>query len=265
MYFTDTHTHLYDEAFFRDGGTPSDAVRRGIQAGVEKMILPGCTFRDLEGMYALKADFPENIYLAAGLHPTEFPEGAEATEHELHLIEERLRNRTGDFVAVGEIGLDFYWDKSRAAEQIVCFDRQCRLAAELGLPVIIHCRESLAETLGVLRALPVVPRGVFHSFSGTAEDVAAVRAVGDFYFGINGIVTFKNSSLAGVLPEIPRDRLLLETDSPYLAPVPRRGTRNESANIPYIAERVASALGITAEETAGITTANAIRLFGGIA
>lgn len=256
----DTHTHLYDEAFRADGETSADAVRRAIGAGVKRMILPGCTPADLPDMYRLREEFPENIFLAAGLHPTELPEPA-AVDAQLSEIENELRSNRGLYVAVGEIGMDLYWDNSRLEEQKRVFEAQCRLAAELDLPVIIHCREALNETLAVLASLPQLPRGVFHSFSGTPEDVARIRSLGDFYFGINGIVTFKKSTLPATLPHIPSDRLLLETDSPYLAPVPRRGRRNESAYLPYTAACVAEALSLTPEAIDRLTTENASRLF----
>lgn len=255
----DTHTHLYDQAFCADGESPSDAVRRALEAGVEKMVLPGCLYADLSLMYKLKGEFPENVYLAAGLHPTELPQ--EGVAEELEKIAAKLRGHTADFVGVGEIGIDLYWDKSRREEQMVVFERQCGWAAELGLPVIIHCREGLDETLEVLHGLSKLPQGVFHSFSGVGADIERILSVGDFYFGINGIVTFKNSGLRQVLPSIPADRLLLETDSPYLAPVPKRGRRNESAYLPFTAACIAETLGTTVESISSQTTANARRLF----
>lgn len=256
----DTHTHLYDAAFSADGDTPADAVRRAIAAGVERMVLPGCTPADLPAMHRMRAQFPGNVYLAAGLHPTELPEPA-SVDAQLAEIENELRSNRGLYVAVGEIGMDLYWDKSRGEEQKRVFAAQCRLAVELDLPVIIHCREALDETLEVLASLPQLPRGVFHSFSGTPDDVARIRTAGDFYFGINGIVTFKKATLPNTLPHIPADRLLLETDSPYLAPVPRRGRRNESSYLPYTAARVAEALSLTPEAIDRLTTDNACRLF----
>lgn len=256
----DTHTHLYDAAFSADGDTPADAVRRAIAAGVERMVLPACTPADLSAMNELRSLFPTNVFLAAGLHPTELPE-PELVDAQLAEIEAELRAGAGKYVAVGEIGMDLYWDKSRLEEQRRVFAAQCRVAAELGLPVIIHCREALDDTLAVLSALPQLPQGVFHSFSGTPDDVARIRAIGDFYFGINGIVTFKKATLPDTLPHIPADRLLIETDSPYLAPVPRRGRRNESSYLPYTAARVAEALSLTPEAIGRLTTENACRFF----
>ncbi len=259
----DTHTHLYDEAFSADGEQLGDAVRRAVDAGVDRMILPGCELKDFEPMRLLRTEFPGTVYLAAGLHPENMP-GGDPME-EVQAIAAEMRANPCEFVAVGEIGMDLYWDKSRLDDQQRVFDAQCRLANELGLPVIIHCREALDPTLEVLRGLPQIPAGVFHSFSGSLADLERVRATGDFYFGINGIVTFKKSTIPALLPAIPRDRLLLETDSPYLAPVPCRGRRNESAYLRHTAVFVASALDIPVEQLAETTTANALRLFPTIA
>ena len=163
-------------------------------------------------------------------------------------------------MAVGEVGIDLYWDATFRREQMEAFAMQVEKARELGLPVIIHCRDGLDEVLEVLAGYRGVP-AVFHSFGGTAQDVERIRALGDYWFGINGIVTFKNSKLREVLPAIGLDRLLLETDSPYLAPVPNRGKRNESAFLPHIAAHIAQHLGLTTTQVAEATTANARQFF----
>ncbi len=254
----DTHSHLYLPEF-DDDAAGSHAVERAIAAGVEKIILPNVDLNTIEPLHNLCDRFPRNLYPAMGLHPTELSDDPAA---QVDRIEELLTTPGHRrYVAVGEIGMDLYWDKSREKEQAEVFRRQAMLAVKLGLPVIIHCREALPQTLEVLASLPEVPRGVFHSFTGTAEDVEAIRAVGDFYFGINGIVTFKKSTLPATLPVIGIDRILLETDAPYLAPVPYRGKRNESAYITHTAAAVAAALGMTVEQVEDITTANAINLF----
>lgn len=254
----DTHSHLYLPEF-DDEDSGASAVRRAIDAGVEKIILPNVDLTTIAPLHYLCDRYPENLYPAMGLHPTELSDDPDS---QLRHIEELLtypgRRR---YVAVGEIGMDLYWDKSREKDQAEVFRRQAILATHLGLPVIIHCREALPQTLDVLASLPEIPRGVFHSFTGTAADVEAIRAVGDFYFGINGIVTFKKSTLPATLPCIGIDRILLETDSPYLAPVPHRGKRNESSYIVNTAAAVASALGLTITQVEDITTANAINLF----
>lgn len=251
----DTHTHLYLPEFDTDGSGTA-AVDRALAAGVSQMIFPNVDASSVGRLETLAAKYPDRVFRAMGLHPTEVGPTWEA---DLDSIMRRLTPDAG-YVAVGEVGIDLYWDRTYRAEQMEVFDRQAVRAGELRLPLIIHCREGLGETLEVLARHPEVP-AVFHSFGGTAADVAAIRSIGDYYFGINGIVTFKNSKLGEVLPVIGHDRLLLETDSPYLAPVPRRGRRNESAYLPYTAAFVADALGISVAEIDRITTANAQRLF----
>ena len=250
----DTHTHLYLPEF----DDPAAAVGRALDAGVGHMVLPNVDLTTIGPMSELHASFPECTSLAMGLHPTEV---TGSYMDDLSAVNDTLDNAAG-VVAVGEIGIDLYWDKTWRKEQMNAFGIQCRWGLERDLPIIIHCRDGLDEVLEVLSGLPDVPRGVFHSFGGTSDDVRRIRDTGDFYFGINGIVTFKNSRLREVLPDIGADRLLLETDSPYLAPVPHRGKRNESAYIVHTAAYVASALGISTDKLADITTSNARRLFG---
>lgn len=257
MRYIDTHTHLYLPNFNNDGESGDDAVRRAIEAGVDRMIFPNVDKTTVAPMLEMADRFPENIYVAMGLHPTEI--GAD-WQDVLSDIESQFDGQRR-FVAVGEIGIDLYWDKTYVDQQMQAFERQVARAKNSGLPVIIHCRDGLNQTLEVLQAFPDV-KGVFHSFGGSEKDVDAVRRVGDFYFGINGIVTFKNSGLRNTLPEIGLDRILLETDSPYLAPVPNRGKRNESAYIPLIAGAVSDALQVELNNLAAITTHNAEQLFG---
>ena len=251
MLLTDTHTHLYLDDF-----SPSneEAVIRAVDAGVGMMIFPNVNLSTVAPMLALHEKFPDSTRVAFGLHPTE-------VNAQWHKDLEAIPLDRADAVAIGEIGMDLYWDKTFEAEQMEAFRAQCVKAVELDLPVIIHQREALPQTLEVLRSLPEIPRGVFHSFTGTADDVKLIRKVGDFYFGINGIVTFKNARIRDVLPEIGIERILLETDSPYLAPVPHRGKRNESSFLPHIAGYVAQSMGLSAEEVADITTENAKQLF----
>lgn len=251
----DTHTHLYLEEF-----QPNEAyaVNRAIEAGVDTLIFPNVDLTTIEPMKALQRQFPTNIYMAMGLHPTEVNGN---WLNDLKIVEDEYLNNINSYVAIGEIGIDLYWDKTYREQQMLAFERQAKLAAEHDVPIIIHCRDGLNEALEVLRGLNKVPRGVFHSFGGTNDDVDAIRAVGDFYFGINGIVTFKNSKLREVLPHIGIDRLLLETDSPYLAPVPHRGKRNESAFIIHTAQYVAMAMDTTLEHVAEVTSSSARTLF----
>lgn len=258
----DTHTHLYLDDYRPDGSVPGDmsgqcaAVDRAIAAGVEHMILPGVDLASVPMMHALNDLRPAGTSVALGLHPTELGDDWEAQLHQIlaHFDDGRR------YVAVGETGIDLYWDTTRLDAQQQAFDRQLAEARRRSLPVIIHCRQALDQTLEVLSGHPGV-EAVFHSFGGTAADVERIRAAGDFYFGINGIVTFKNARVSDVLPVIGMERLLTETDSPWLAPTPYRGKRNESSYLPLVAARMAQALD-TDIETIGQTTAqNARTLF----
>ena len=254
--FVDTHTHIY-MAEFPD---PAAEIRKAVEAGVTRLVFPGTEPSDFEPRKALAARFPGTVFLGAGVHPTELGEDPDA---DVAAIERELRENRDKYVAVGEIGIDLYWDTSRCDEQLRVFRRQCELALDLDLPVIIHCREGLSEVLEVLSSLPAIPRNVFHSFTGTADDVARIREISpDSFFGINGIVTFKNAKIRDVLPEIGLDRILLETDAPWLAPVPHRGKQNTSAYIPDIARHIAESTGIPLETVAETTTRNALQLFG---
>lgn len=253
--FIDTHTHLYLDEFSPDNDA---VVNRAISAGVEKMIFPNVDLSTIGPMMNLARRHPGNISMAMGLHPTEIKE---TWEEDLAQVLSCFSKHPGKFIAVGEIGIDLYWDKSFRLEQMAALERQFELAHELGLPVIIHCRDGLQEILDVLDR-GRVPAGVFHSFGGTVEDVIEIRKRGDFYFGINGIVTFKNSRLKDVLPQIGLDRILLETDAPYLAPVPHRGKRNESAYLLHTAAFVAQTLDVPIEYVAAVTSSNATALFG---
>ncbi len=254
MEFIDTHTHVYLPDFASDG--EPDAVRRAIDAGVTRMIFPNVDLSTVDPMLDLASRYRGNVFVAMGLHPTEVKDDWRDV---LSQIDSYIGDGR-DYVAVGEIGIDLYWDKTFADEQMQVFESQIRRAVDLGLPVIIHCREGLPQTLEVLQGIAGV-RAVFHSFCGTERDVDAVRRVGDFYFGINGVVTFKNSQLRNVLPAIGLERILLETDSPYLAPVPNRGKRNESAYLPLIAGHISQSMGIDLSTVAARTSSNAVELF----
>ena len=251
---TDTHTHLYYneecEAF----------IKRAIEAGIDRMIMPNVDTQSITPMKDLANKFPENFRMAMGLHPTSV---GEDIDEQFSAIENELKSNSKDFIAIGEIGMDLYWDKTFLNKQQEIFHLQLSMAEKLQKPVIIHCREALNETLEVLSEHPA-SIGVFHSFGGSVEDVETIlkQTDGRFYFGINGIVTFKNSNLRNVLLSIPKEQILLETDSPYLAPVPFRGKKNESAYLPYINAVVAESLGLTPNETATLTSNNSINLFG---
>lgn len=253
---TDTHTHLYMADAYPDGG--KEAVENAVKAGVTAMVFPCVTLESLEGMRFLHERFPENTRLAIGLHPTEVGDDA---EEQLQLMEAML---PGDFAAVGEVGIDLYHDASRREQQKKVFARQIKWAQKYDLPVIIHCRDGLDDTLEVLSSVegkhPIL---IFHSFTGGIEDVKRIREVCDPWFGINGVVTFKNAPLLReALPEIGIERILLETDAPWLSPAPMRGQRNESSRIPYIRDKVAEVLDISPQEAERITDESAHKIFG---
>lgn len=250
----DSHSHIYLEEFDADR---ADVVARARQAGVRRLVLPNVDLDTVEPMMALHRAYPDYTSVAMGLHPTSVGENYRADLAAIKEIFDR-----GGFVAVGEVGIDLYWDKTYRDEQIEVFDEQLRWAERSCLPVIIHCRDGLDEILWTFDNYGgTLPGCVFHSFGGTVADVEAIRRRGDFLFGINGIVTFKNSKLGDVLPAIGLDRMLLETDCPYLTPVPYRGRRNESAYIPYIAAKIADVLGTSVDEVSARTDANAARFF----
>ncbi|MDE6097455.1 MAG: TatD family hydrolase [Muribaculaceae bacterium] len=253
---TDTHTHMFLPEFDSDGGGEA-AVRRAIESGVERMIFPCVDNESLKPMKKLSEMFPENVFMAIGLHPTEVrPDWRGIVDGMLA----ELDSSDGRYIAIGEVGMDLYWDKSMAEEQMAAFEYQAKAAAQRNLPMIVHCREALDETLEVLRGVPGV-QAVFHSFGGSSDDVERIRCQIDPWFGINGIVTFKNSGLRETLPAIGLNRLLLETDAPYLAPVPRRGKRNESSYLVHTAMFIAEKLGISIEEIAETTNYNADKCF----
>ena len=251
----DTHTHLYLTEFDSDGGGRA-AVERALAAGIGQMIFPNVDCSTIAPMKALHSEFPDSTSMAMGLHPTEIGEN---WSDRLDQVEAELRGGER-YVAVGEIGMDLYWDKTFEREQMLAFERQMKWAQELDLPVIIHCRDAQPQLLEVLQGFRS-SRGVMHSFGGAPEDVDTIRKVVDYYFGINGIVTFKNSKLRETLPAIGPERLLVETDSPYLAPVPHRGHRNESAYIINTVGHIAESLGRNVEAISDETTQNARDLF----
>lgn len=251
----DSHTHIYMEEFDNDR---NEAILRAASNGVGTMILPNVDIDSINRLHNTVAQYPSHCHAAMGLHPTSVtPQYAE------HLSSIRKLFDTHRYCAVGEIGIDLYWDKTYCKEQCYAFAQQIQWAQELNLPIIIHCREALDTTLDVLKQFPYNSvNGVFHSFTGTPEQVDTIRReVGDFYFGINGIVTFKNARLDDLITAIGPDRILLETDAPYLAPTPHRGKRNEPAYIPYIAARIAQIFDIPIQEVDTVTTNNTRTLF----
>ena len=252
--FIDSHTHLYLEEFDPDR---DDAIRNAISSGVGKMLLPNIDSQSWEPMLKVCRQFPLHCFPMAGLHPTSV--FTDTFEKELQQVEEWLSKEK--FIAIGEIGIDLYWDKTYQPEQEQAFRFQLKLAKKLNLPVVIHMRNSFEEVWEVVKseAGPEL-KGVFHCFSGNLEQAQLVIEAG-FFLGIGGVITFKNAGLQQVVAEVGLEHLLLETDAPYLSPVPYRGKRNESAYIPLIAAKVAEMTGASLKHVAEITTANAIRLF----
>lgn len=252
---TDTHTHLYLQDFTE---TTPDAVERAIASGVGRLIFPNIDVESIPAMKDLHSRHPDNTFMAMGLHPTEVVGDWETV---VEMMERELEK--GGYVAVGEVGIDLYWDKSEAQNQKKAFGRQLDIAEKRGLPVIIHCREALDETLEVISSRQLNVPLIFHSFTGSRDDVKRIRGVSDAYFGINGVVTYKNAAdLRDALTEIGLDRILLETDSPYLTPVPHRGKRNESAYLCHVRDKVAETMGATPEEVETVTDHNAEVVFG---
>lgn len=253
MEFTDTHAHLYDEAFISE---EDQAVERAVRAGVTRMILPDIDSQTREAMFSLADRHEGKLFPCLGLHPTSI--GAD-WEKELAALEGWLSRK---IYAIGEIGMDCYWSKEFIKEQQEALRIQLELADRLDLPVIIHSRESTELIINVLKECRHLNlRGVFHAYSGSIETYRQIERLGDWYIGIGGVLTYKKASIAETVKEIPLDRILLETDCPYLTPVPFRGKRNESSYIPHIAARLSEILGKGIEEIAETTTANAEKLF----
>ena len=251
----DSHSHIYCDAFDEDRDA---VVARAREAGVSHIILPGESLESIPLQVALHEKYPDYISLALGLHPEDV--------HDDYLdVLNKMRPMLDQYpiVAVGEIGIDLYWDKTWREQQHHALDIQLHWCQEKGVPFIIHCREGLDDILDVIDNLDCpVPPGVFHCFTGTPDDVERIRRRGDFYFGVNGVVTFKKSTVPQLLPAIGLDRLLLETDAPYLSPIPHRGKRNESAYIPLVNDFIAKTLGVSPQEVSAVTDRNAQQLFG---
>lgn len=268
MNLTDTHSHLYEPEFDADRG---EALARAFDAGVGLLLLPAIDAASDERLFALCRRHPDRCLPMMGLHPTSVNDNPHWRE-ELDRVARYLDNPpvgVPPFCAVGEIGLDYYWDDRFAAEQIEAFTAQCRLAAAHDLPVAIHTRAAwddmrriVGEEAEAARARGERLRGVFHAFSEDADTYRALRETGDFLFGIGGVVTFKKSKVAETVREMALDEIVLETDCPYLTPVPHRGERNESAYVRLVCEKIAQIKGLDLEEVAAATTANAMRMFG---
>ena len=250
--FFDTHAHYDDAAFNAD----REALLTSLpESGVDLVIDPGCDRKSSEAAIRLAERF-DHVYAAVGIHPEELAGMAEGDEEQIAALA-----RHPKCVAIGEIGLDYYWDAGRKEEQKALFERQIELALSLDLPVIVHDREAHGDCLEIVRRYPTL-RGVFHCYSGSAEMAEELLKRG-WYLGFDGPITYKNARKAlEVLAICPRERILIETDSPYLSPVPLRGKRNDSRNLVHVAAKIAEVLGCTPEEAAALTMENGRRLFG---
>lgn len=255
MLLFDTHTHLYVSQFDEDR---HEVIKNAINSGVEKMVFPGINSSYIKIQNQLAKDYPLNCFPAFGLHPSDVKEDF---EKELEFVEAELNK--GKSIAVGEIGIDLYWDKTFVEQQKQAFEQQVIWAKKYKLPIIIHVREAFNEVFNIVDKLNDENlTGIFHSFTGNLEQAEKIINYKGFKIGINGIVTFKNSGLDKVVEGINMQNIVLETDSPYLSPVPKRGKRNESSHLIYIAEKIAEIKGITIQEVAEITNKNAYEVFG---
>ena len=253
MQIIDTHTHLYLKQFKED---IDNVISRAKENGVSKFIFPAIDSSRFQDMHDLKNKYPESIYLMTGLHPTDVKENY---KEELDFITKTLKNH--NYVAIGEIGIDLYWDKSFLKQQQEAFRFQIRLAIKNDLPIVIHCREAFDEIFKILEEENCDKlRGVFHCFTGNIDQ--ANKAIGlGFLLGIGGVVTFKNGGIDKFINQIDLKHIVLETDSPYLAPLPFRGKRNESSYIIYVIEKLSELYQLPQEEIASITTNNAEKMF----
>ena len=254
MIITDTHTHLYSDAFDDDR---TEMINRAIDANVKRFFIPAIDSTYTNAMFQLEKDFPEHVFLMMGLHPTSVKENF---KDELAHVEDLLAKRK--FYAVGEIGIDLFWDKSTLGIQIEAFKHQINLAKQYKLPIVIHCREAFDEIFDVLEQEQSDDLfGIFHCFTGNIEQ--AQKAISyNMKLGIGGVVTFKNGKIDQFINQIDLKHIVLETDSPYLAPKPFRGKRNESAYINKVLEKLSELYQISEEEIATITTENSKAIFG---
>ena len=254
MIITDTHTHLYSEEFDQDR---DEMIQRAISVGVSRFFIPAIDSTCSASMYELEKNYPDNVFLMMGLHPTYVKENY---LNELLHVENELCKRK--FYAIGEIGIDLYWDKTHLEEQQIAFRSQIRLAKKYKLPIVIHCREAFDEIFQILEDEKSEDLfGIFHCFTGTYEQ--ALKAISyNMKLGIGGVVTFKNGKIDQFLNQIDLKHIVLETDSPYLAPIPYRGKRNESSYLTAVVEKLAQIYNLSTNEIAAITTENSKAIFG---
>lgn len=250
--YIDTHAHIYAEEFDDDR---NEVIQRALEADVRKLILPDIDSTTRESMLSLAGQYPGILFPLLGVHPTSVNT---SYKEEINTFEKSLGKQT--IYGIGECGIDLYWDKTYYKEQIIVFERQLHIAREMNLAVIIHSRDSLMEIFTVLKRQHYNMKGILHCFPGNEEDARRATDLG-YLLGIGGVVTFKKSSMAEVVSQIATEHLVLETDAPYLTPVPHRGKRNESSYIPYIASKIAEIKGMETKKIEEITTNNAMNLF----
>ncbi len=253
MYFIDTHTHLYLEEFAHDR---QQVINSALAANITKMMLPNIDSSSIEGMLSLADQYPDNCFPMIGLHPTSVKDDY---LNELGIVEKWINERR--FYAIGECGIDLYWDKEHAVQQEFVFRHHIDLARTYNLPLVVHIRDSFNEVIQILKDVNKSDiRGIFHCFSGSIEQAEQAIKFG-FSLGLGGVITFKNNKMQETLKHVDLEHLVLETDAPFLAPVPYRGKRNEPSYIPIIAQMVANIKGITLEKVAEATSQNAEKLF----
>lgn len=252
----DTHSHLFVEDFDSDR---SEVMQRAREAGVQRILMPNIDLASVEPMLRVCDEFSGYCYPMLGLHPTEVTADYRQS---LGVLKQMLESRPQKFIAIGEVGLDLYWDKTYRVEQLAALEEQIAWALEYDLPLVIHSREAFPELYALFSYYKDTPiRGIFHSFTGTADEAQSLLEFPGFLLGINGVVTFKKSTLPEALRDVPLSRLVVETDSPYLAPTPYRGKRNESSYIVRVVERLAEIYACSPEFVAEQTYANAASLF----
>ncbi len=255
MNFTDTHTHLYSTEF---GEEKQNLIQKAIEDGVSRFFMPNVDSKSVEGMFEIEKQFPNNCFSMMGLHPCSVNEHVET---ELQIVEDWLSKRK--FVAIGEIGIDLYWDKTFFVQQQMAFRKQIELAKKYNLPYVIHSRNSFDEVMEIVNEFKADNiKAIFHCFSGSVEQAEQVIQSGNFKLGIGGVVTFKNSGLDKVVEAVDLKHIVLETDAPYLAPAPYRGKRNEPEYLLLVAKKIAEIKNISIEEVAEITTKNSVEVFG---
>lgn len=270
MKIVDTHTHLDGEEFDEDR---SEVIMRAKEAGVGMVFLPAIDVKTSEAVLKLSHEYPGYAYPMVGLHPEEVKaDWKEQLKKIEAILDEHLTAVDGlngikyksDYIAIGEIGLDFYWSREFEKEQLEAFEKQVEWSCETGLPLMIHCRKAQNEMLHILRKWKdKLPGGVFHCFTGNQQEAKELLEYANFVLGIGGVSTFKSSHLREDLPAaVPLERIVLETDSPYMAPVPYRGKRNESAFVVEVMKTLATAYGVSEEEVAKVTNQNVERVFG---